>query len=182
MTTTTTTTTTIPPSYEDITIVAYLLPTAPPGWQLCNGEQLLSIDEKYVINQNDDFVKTPDLRGRIAMSVNPTSVTPTNSFTKTVIGQNGGEEMHRLNHYEMPEHTHRFTIDCWGKTIGGYGFSGGDNDIDDAVTVGDNGGSQPHNNMPPIFVLNYIIKQPKKGGTSYKIDYPTQIPNTLFNT
>jgi microcystin-dependent protein len=196
-----TTTTTTPPTLKEFkrydyassdtdesgtpafTIVAYLLDTAPFGWQLCDGKVLTSMNNMTVFNKQNFSLNTPDMRGRIPMGVNPPFPVPTNFFAQTAIGQSGGREMHQLNYDQMPSHAHAVDINAMGWGAGGFnGFAGG-------YELGFNkfgpqvlnaGGSGYHNNMPPIFVLNYIIKQPTIGGTSYTIDYPYQNPGTIF--
>ena len=186
-----TTTTTTPPALKefkrdpsidltntmDFTIVHYLGKTAPSGWQLCDGKPLLDVKGFVVVNSDSDVVYVPDLRGRMVLGVNAA-----NSLTKTKIGQSGGEERHLLNINEMPSHTHDLSQNAVSYGWGGAGYTGGKFGFTGKVTIGYTGGSQSHNNMPPIFALNYIIKQPQNGGTSYKIYYPGQTPNTLFKT
>ena len=95
-----------------------------------------------------------------------------NSFTKTKIGQNGGMERHVVDLTELPTHYHSISDNAigWGCCDG---YNGGGLHINSRKShIGYTGGFQSHKNMPPIFVLNYIIKQPQNGGASYKIDYP----------
>ena len=187
-----TTTTTTPPALKEFkrddassdttesgtpafTIVAYLLPTAPFGWQLCDGTVLTAMDNIIVVNTLSESVKTPDLRGRMVLGVNAA-----NSFTRTRIGQSGGRESHKVTINEFPSHTHSISSNAigWGW---GDGYEGGSTKFDDVQPeLRWEGGSQPHNNMPPIFVLNYIIKKPKNGGASYSIDYLHFAPDMLF--
>lgn len=95
-------------SVPEFTIVSYLLQTAPTGWQLCDGFQLLSINNIAVYNSDGVAVKTPDLRGRTVLGVNYPNIYPNNNnnLTQTSIGQSGGEEQHLLSVNEMPSHTH----------------------------------------------------------------------------
>jgi microcystin-dependent protein len=134
-----------------------------------------------VFNKEGTEINTPDLRGRFPMGVNPTNSFPPNSFTKTNIGQSGGEETHLLTVDELPSHTHSVK-NIAAHIAGDPGHEGGGYQTSGQVTLWDAGGSKSHNNMPPTFVLNYIIKQPTNGGTSYTIDYPYQTPDTLFKT
>jgi microcystin-dependent protein len=190
-----TTTTTTPPALKefkryssfdltttmDFTIVHYLGKTAPFGWQLCDGNTLLDINGNAIFNKENTAINTPDLRGKMVLGVNIGT-----TYTKTQIGQSGGEERHLLTESEMPKHDHIVSRnalmydnrnnDGWMFNGGHYGYNG------PLKNTGYTGGSRSHNNMPPIFVLNYIIKQPQNGGVSNKISYPGQTPNTLFKT
>lgn len=99
---------------------------------------------------------TPDLRGRFILGADV-------SHEK---GSTGGEEMHTLTVKEIPEHSHTVTINT-------KGFPDGQNDTSDndrywrsSATYGNNtapstdntGGGNPHNNMPPYYVLVFIMK------------------------
>jgi microcystin-dependent protein len=75
------------------------------------------------------------------------------------IGQSTGTQTHTLTEAQMPIHNHGDVVKTWNQqhdTIGGFG-----NDF-----VGTNfltaspsaGGGQPHPNIQPSLVVNYIIK------------------------
>lgn len=125
-------------------IIAWYPPTnaktPPPGWAICDGTQ-----------------GTPDLRGRFILSAGQGS-----GLTTRVPGSIGGEENHILTINEMPSHSHTVRAgnnnsysNCWCSCIcsGRNGLSSDDNRGTSAV-----GGSAPHNNMPPFYVLTYIMK------------------------
>lgn len=110
--------------------------TPPPGWVLCNGTN-----------------GTPDLRGRFILGVGQGG-----GLTNRNIGERGGEENHVLNINEIPAHSHVYAYDRWG---GGSerahnGGSWGNNRSRTDTT--NTGGNQAHNNMPPYYVLAYIMK------------------------
>jgi len=104
----------------------------PSGWALCNG-----------------LNGTPDLRGRFIFGYNP-ELGGAYPLEKT-----GGSEKHTLTIEEMPRHNHGETVTgvCNGNCPGGSNTNFGTN-----KTVNDIGGGQPHNNMPPYYVLAYIMK------------------------
>ena len=73
-------------------------------------------------------------------------------------GNTGGEEKHKLTEAELPP----AELNSWvynGKDGGDIGWlsSHDGNDIQFS-TVHINGGDQPHNNMPPYYVLAWIMK------------------------
>jgi len=107
------------------TIVAYYGKEVPAGWVLCDGRALL------------DGRRTPDLRNRFIMGIDPAAGTP--------IGEVGGSTGHRHDAVtgrprEKDERTE----------------SGGDHAANDGhtheVTV------QPSNHLPPYVKLVYIMK------------------------
>jgi len=133
------------------TIVAFNGTTAPAGWALCNGEN-----------------GTPDLKSKFILGYESGA---------NNIGDTGGEKEVTLTPDKMPSHSHSIGVS--------YGDSGGCNiglfskdtlacarlgKINDRQTSDDergngpmnyintSGGDNPHNNMPPFYVLAYIIK------------------------
>ena len=141
----------------------------PRGWRLCDGGSL-----------ND--VTTPDLRGRFvlpfnnnASGVNGSSTSGGNTTTGTgartsttlsgQVGRTGGEVLHTTTAYEMPTHNH-------GGQTGEAPFA--TSTVDAAVSlttnpavygsgthhhsISNDGGGQAHNNIPPYYVLAFIMK------------------------
>jgi microcystin-dependent protein len=132
----------------------------PEGWILCDGTN-----------------GTPDLRGRFVVGTGQGS-----GLTNRNLNDKGGEEMHALTVNEMPSHNHQYfdsfwieNFDFFNKKFGGKGISqnndfggnlfgnGADYDTDNNVigyntNTKNNGGSQPHNNMPPFYALTFIMK------------------------
>ena len=172
-----------------LTIIAYYGITAPTGWQICNGEPLKALNGDDVYYKQGIQLKTPDLRGRSILGLNTDSPNTAN-LSKTQLGNIGGEEQHKLSIDEMPEHTHSVTKNSVSRNlpfednyditiIPAYRYYLLDNSY--LLPVGNSGGSKSHNNMHPVFVLNYIIKQPKLGGTNY-IVMPANFANPVMNT
>ena len=149
-------------------VMAFNGNVAPPGWALCDGRTIKGY-------------KTPDLRGRFVLgSGKPNNNNngkwdgnsagyPSGYHFRT--GQRSGEWKHRLNQNEIPPHNHVFPGDDWiraghgkggwtNRTTGGFNYDarsalGGAGRI---YRTSDSGGNQPHNNMPPYYVLTYIVK------------------------
>jgi microcystin-dependent protein len=156
------------PFLGELRVVAYGF--APRGWAMCNG-QLLAINQNQALfailgttyggNGQTDF-GLPNFQGRAPIHVS-------NSFP---LGQFGGEQNHTLIQTEMPQHTHTVsgssangnTQIAVGKTWAVEGsnttfiYSNGSAGAQMGPTaIANAGGSQPHNNMQPYLVLNFII-------------------------
>lgn len=140
---------------------------APRGWALCNG-QLLAIAQNQALfsllgtTYGGNGVTTfalPDLRGRAAQHGPQQGVT-------------GGVENVQLNQTQIPAHTHQVNaITAEGTTASPTGAvwagsPGSDLQYTPAATVdtlmaanaiGPGGADQPHSNMPPSTVMNFII-------------------------
>lgn len=130
-------------------IIAWAGTTVPGGWVICDGSQ-----------------GTPDLRGRFILGAGQGG-----GLTNRTKGQVGGEEAHRLAVTEMPSHTHPIVGRADDE---GYcknppcGFQSSDrttdnnwanvNDSSYLTTIAKTGGDQPHNTMPPFYVLAFIMK------------------------
>lgn len=115
----------------------------PDGWGLCDGTTYNAVDGSATI-------QSPDLRGKFVLGSGQGA-----NLTARTKGDTGGEETHTLNVDEMPSHTHTVSAIEWGP---GPGYSGGGNNIGGAASCSKTGGDKPHNNMPPFYVLAYIIK------------------------
>lgn len=110
--------------------------SVPEGWALCDGSN-----------------GTPDLRGRFVLG---------GGGDEYSIGATGGEATHTLSVDELPAHNHYsstkagrlFTL---GTSSGQYVVTSSQA-AETNVTGGDAGGGKAHNNMPPYYVLAYIMK------------------------
>jgi microcystin-dependent protein len=126
-------------------IVAWSGNSAPEGWNLCDGLE-----------------GRPDLRGRFILgwTTNNTNGLVTNdphtNITVNEINQKRGKEKVILTKEQLPDHNHNYSRpDNYSCSCGGGGcVCGGAND----KTGGLENAGQPHDNMPPYFVLAYIIK------------------------
>jgi len=140
---------------------------APKGWAQCNG-QLLPINQNQALfsllgttfggNGRINF-GLPNLQGRAPVSMG-------SGFT---LGQLGGEAMHTLITSELPSHSHAAnassatangSLNPANNYLGGFSNfynSGGSLTAMVPTTIGNNGGSQPHQNMQPYLTLNFCI-------------------------
>ena len=129
------------------TIIAWNQPSVPDAtWVICDGSSYSYIDNTgsspIVAN-----ITTPNLLGRFILGDSPSHK----------LGDTGGEETHKLTIDEMPSHNHNMT-----NTPGHGGDPNdqarSDNYFNYGSTNNYQGGDQPHNNMPPFYVLTYIMK------------------------
>ena len=126
----------------------------------------------------------PDMRGRALFgrdNMNGTAanrLTAANGLDGTVIGNAGGEQVHTLSTGEMPSHNHSVTDPGHSHSIpnsldtGSQSGAGGNaqrvqnssfttvntNSATTGISISNVGGGAAHNNMPPAFVCNYLIK------------------------
>ncbi len=132
--------------------------TVPDGWALCNGAP-------------SNGYTTPNLRGRFIVGYDPGDndyKEPGNLSEKNLtVGSTGGERTHTLSVNEMPKHGHNMNIGWSGSESGSDKshvsqfqgeWPGYTPDYTDIRSVGETGGSQPHENRPPYYVLAFIMR------------------------
>ena len=152
------------PFLAEIKIVSF--DCAPKNWASCNG-QLLPINQNQALfallgttyggNGMTTFA-LPDLRGRVPLHLG-------SGFGQ---GERSGEERHTLTQVELPAHSHTARASSnpadqvspagnfWAN--GGVpAYSGAATTAMNLASAGSAGGSQPHSNMSPYLVLNFII-------------------------
>jgi len=152
------------PFLSEIRIVSFNF--APKGWALCNG-QLLPINQNqplfallgttYGGNGQTNFA-LPNLRGQVPIHVG----------SGHTLGEAAGSTSVTVNIQQLPTHLHplqAINANANGNT-GSGGFLAQTNNLYHNPTnltplspssVSSVGGSQPHNNMMPYLVLNFII-------------------------
>lgn len=147
---------------------------APQGWLICDGQAISRTKYKklfdvigtaYGEGDGSTTFNLPNSKGRVLVGLD------TSQEEFNAIGKTGGEKAHQLTSDELPRITGKFAP----VVPGNYG-----NFVDGIVTLGQKvgtawqpqananadvygynisfGNNQPHNNMPPYFVANYIIK------------------------
>lgn len=145
---------------------------APEGWQFCNG-QLLSISEFDVLfnligttygGDGQTTFALPDLRGRvpIGMGTGP-------GLSPYPLGQMGGVENVTLTLSQIPSHTH---VPMGAASVANTGsptnaawamprvllYSSSAPEVPMSMeALGSTGGGQPHDNLKPYLVMNYVI-------------------------
>jgi microcystin-dependent protein len=144
-------------------IISYAGSDLPRGFLVCDGGEVSrAIYPEYYEWANNyavdclvegGRVKTPDLRGLFLLGEGRGA-----KSSKTYsLGDTDGEETHTLIDEEMPEHRHGI----YSHTNGGGSEAGNSNTSAGSGTSqmsGYAGKSQPHNNMPPYFVVRYLIR------------------------
>lgn len=169
---------------------------APTGWLICDGSMLNreaykelfeAIGTNFGTDGPGNFY-IPDLRGKVVVGQDTTD-------SDFGMGATGGEKKHTLTVEEMPSHTHT-TNTVFPFTAGGLttctpnsdsaSYTGVATDVINAT-----GGNQPHNNLQPYQVTNYIIKAFQSAGlvgnvvnektTSKKDTYSCDYVNEKFS-
>ena len=168
------------------TQVAYGGTVPPTGWLICDGsavsrttyaELFKVIGTSYGEGDGSTTFNLPNKKGRVSAGYDSTN----SKFN--AIGKKLGEETHTLTAQELASHNHNGTTDWAGEhahTFNGYapdrmatGSSGyafvsnsqSHTDVIDSsgshqhtFTTNNTGGNQPHNNIQPTEVDNWIIK------------------------
>lgn len=152
------------PFLGEIKIISWNFP--PKGWTFCNG-QLLPINQNQALfsilgtTYGGDGRQTfglPNLQGR----------SPVHVGNGIALGEMGGETSHTLNISELPAHNHVPVGSSVGATLSSpagnlfavqqtkpFDPNGGSSMNPACITA--TGGNQPHENMSPYLVLNFII-------------------------
>jgi len=142
---------------------------APVGWAFCDG-QIMPISENETLfnligttygGDGQSTFALPDLRSRAPIHQG-------NGFS---LAQTGGVENVTLTTNQIPAHSHvpQAAIgasgnptdspanNVWSGWTGGQFTTQAPSVSLNATAVGTAGGSQPHDNMPPFLVINFII-------------------------
>jgi microcystin-dependent protein len=143
---------------------------APVGWLACQG-QLLPISEYDVLfnligttygGDGQNTFALPNLQSRV-----PIHAGQGGGLSPRVIGQTGGAEQVTLTTQLIPSHSHvpqantqasssSPTNNFWGGWTG-LEYSSSAPNAQTAADVNPSGGSQPHDNMVPFLVINFVI-------------------------
>lgn len=143
----------------------------PEGFLLCDGaeygrtefpELFAAIGTIYGEGDGSTTFNVPNLQTRV----------PVGAGEGYGLGAVGGEATHTLTVDEMPSHRHSYTVNIQhvdGEQVSGESLTsglqaGGRRRYSDNTDY--KGGSQPHNNMQPYTVVNYIIATGKDTGVS----------------
>lgn len=152
------------PFLGEIKIISWNFP--PKGWTFCNG-QLLPINQNQALfsilgtTYGGDGRQTfglPNLQGR----------SPVHVGNGIALGEIGGETAHTLNISEIPAHNHvpvgsstpanltSAAGNLWANVATNLYNASGTTPMNPACVL-PTGGNQPHENMSPYLVLNFVI-------------------------
>jgi microcystin-dependent protein len=155
------------PFLSEIKIVSFNFP--PKGWALCNG-QLLPINQNQALfallgttyggDGRTNFA-LPNLRGKLPLHFGPAHT----------LGETAGSTSVTLSIQQTPTHTHMInatnnagnsnnaagSVLAQGANVYGDGPPAAGNIALNAASVTAAGGSQPHSNMMPYLVMNFVI-------------------------
>jgi microcystin-dependent protein len=153
------------PFIAEVKIISWNFP--PKGWAFCNG-QLLPINQNQALFSLLGTTYGGDGRVNFALP-NLQGSMPVHVGQGIILGQRGGETAHTLNISEMPAHNHTpvgsNTNPPTSPTALGNLWSANNAKPFAASATGsmnpagvlNAGGNQPHENMSPYLVLNFII-------------------------
>ena len=151
------------PFIGEIKMIPWNFP--PKGWAFCNG-QLLPINQNQALFSLLGTTYGGDGRTTFALP-NLQGQSPFHVGGGLVLGERGGETAHTLTQSEMPAHTHPPKASAngpnqgspvnnfWAAASGSYSASP-DSSMNPSL-ISPVGGSQPHNNLQPYLVINFII-------------------------
>ncbi|HEX5182777.1 MAG TPA: tail fiber protein [Allosphingosinicella sp.] len=154
---------------------------APAGWAFCQG-QTMAISENETLFQligttyggdGQNTFNLPNLSSRVPLHMGTGA-----GLSNYVIGETAGVEQVTLTTNQIPSHTHTplaagvdatASVGTNGLILANMGpagqtqiFTYGPNDSANQVQLNNNtitpvGGSQPHENLQPLLVINFII-------------------------
>src|SRR5579871_5260067 len=142
---------------------------APVGWAFCNGA-IIPIDQNDALfnligttygGDGQTTFALPNLQSRVPVHVGP-------GFA---LGQSGGAETVTLTVSQIPAHSHvpigssniggqaNPTGNTWAgnNTLTVYDATNDPGPVLNPAALGSSGGSQPHDNMIPFLVINFIL-------------------------
>ncbi len=141
---------------------------APAGWAFCNGA-LIPISENDALFNLIGTTYGGDGQSTFALP-NLQSAVPVHVGPGFALGQSGGAESVTLTTSQIPAHSHVPLCNSspgnqqgpgngfWAQPTSGTMYSSAAPSLTlDPAAVGSTGGSQPHDNMIPFLVINFII-------------------------
>lgn len=154
-------------------ITAYGKETAPANWLICDGSAVSRtsyadlfavIGTKYGEGDGSTTFNLPNLKGRVPVGLDSSDI----DFN--TIGKTGGEKKHKLTIEELAKHAHDIHGNTNTYSVSGVnyyqtssiftGYASGEqkNLFYNGFGAEKTGRDQPHNNLQPYEVNNFIIK------------------------
>lgn len=156
-------------------IIMYASTATPAGYLLCQGQAVSRttyaalfavVNTAYGAGDGSTTFNVPNLLGRFPVMLNAAET------EWSAIGQVGGEKTHTLTLAESPAHAHNFTytgspgtpFPQWALANSAYPGSGSVSFTQSTpatsakIGIDSQGGGTAHNNLPPYFSLNFLIK------------------------
>jgi len=157
------------PSMPTGAILTWSVTAAPSGYLTCNGDAVSRttysslfavVSSLYGDGDGSSTFNVPDLRGKFQAGFRTTVDTGLTSVTagmviSTTIGNTGGVQAVTLATAQMPSHTHSISTYTGGGDVA-VGAAGGE--AATGRTTGATGGGGAHSNIPPVIIVNYVIK------------------------
>jgi microcystin-dependent protein len=140
---------------------------APAGWAFCNGA-LIPIDQNPTLFQLIGTTYGGDGQNNFALP-NLQSAIPVHVGPGFALGQSGGAEAVTLTTSQIPSHSHVPLAQSaqgtqpspqgnfWAQTGSNLYINVAPSLNMDPGALGSSGGSQPHDNMVPFLVINFIL-------------------------
>ncbi len=178
-------------------ILPYAASTAPEGWMICDGSEISRdeythlfslIDTTYGPGNGSTTFNIPNLSGRVPVGKDLDGNILSNALS---LGNIGGDQQHSLSVEELPnislylgapnnnsmsgqDYPSYINTNSSPWTISSYSAMQPGNPSPSWVELVSNAGNQPHNNMQPYLITNYIIRVVDEANPI--IDGVSQIP------
>lgn len=141
-------------------VLPYAGSEAPSGYLICDGSEVNAVSHPDLVEFLSDkpfgagptgTPKLPDLRGYTVAGAGGSLL------SQNTLGKSGGSKDITLELSQIPAHQHLYDkkADCGVQVLGGQGACVGD--VNGGATS-ESGGGQPHSNVQPTLLLNFIIK------------------------
>ena len=146
-------------------MLTWSVTAAPSGYLTCDGDAVSRttysslfavVSSLYGDGNGSSTFNVPDLRGKFQAGYGTalTSVTA-GMVISTTIGNTGGVQAVTLATAQIPSHTHSITTRSAG---GSADVHQGGNESGNTFNTGSTGGGGAHSNIPPVIIVNYVIK------------------------